>query len=222
MCSAFHWSECGSDGGKCLKNSDALFYYCCVSSAKFLLKKKYPHHFPSRWNAGSQFLSEKQIREMLPSLSVVKASSGEDHLCVSELLVGSFAFGVQAMNFMVPSFAYEVRTTWCILGLLGRVRSAARLGKIQASISNWCHVERLWWFGRLSWPLLLIVYIYFFGCQGWLAWAMNPVGGGVGLGLHVSAGQKTNSVSWLASLAPPLYKKLNLGKEDRAHQISTF
>lgn len=51
---------------------------------------------------------------------------------------------------------------------------------------------------------------------------MNPVGGGVGLGLHVSAGQKTNSVSWLASLAPPLYKKLNLGKEDRAHQISTF
>ncbi|KAK9197827.1 hypothetical protein WN944_013010 [Citrus x changshan-huyou] len=104
---------------------------------------------------------------MLPSLSVVKASSGEDHLCVSELLVGSFAFGVHAMNFMVPSFAYEVRTTWCILGLLGRVRSAAR---------------------------------------EWLAWAMNPVGGGVGLGLHVSAGHKTNSVSWLASLTPPFNK----------------
>ena len=145
--------------------SDALLYYCCVSSAKFLLKKKYPHHFHSRWNAGSQFLAEKQIREMLPSLSVVKASSGEDHLCVSELLVGSFAFGVHAMNFVVPSFAYEVRTTWCILGFLRPVRY---LGKIQAFISNWCHVERLWWFGRLSWPLLLIVYFFFFfGRDGW-------------------------------------------------------
>lgn len=53
---------------------------------------------------------------------------------------------------------------------------------------------------------------------------MNPVGGGVGLGLHVSAGQKTNSVSWLASLAPPFIQKVkNLERRiDRAHQISTF
>lgn len=41
---------------------------------------------------------------MLPLLSVVKASSGEDHLrlCVSELPVGSFPFGGHAINFMVP------------------------------------------------------------------------------------------------------------------------
>lgn len=170
MCSAFHWSECGSDGGKCLKNSDALFYYCCVSSAKFLLKKKYPHHFPSRWNAGSQFLSEKQIREMLPSLSVVKASSGEDHLCVSELLVGSFAFGVQAMNFMVPSFAYEVRTTWCILGLLGRVGS----GQLPA-LEKYKHLYQIgatWrdygglgsWADLCSW---LYIYIFLDARDGW-------------------------------------------------------
>lgn len=55
-------------------------------------------------------------------------------------------------------------------------------------------------------PALDCIYIYIFGCQEWLACAMNPVGGGVGLGLHVSAGHKTNSVSWLASLTPPFNK----------------
>ncbi|KAH9719530.1 Signal peptide peptidase-like 2 [Citrus sinensis] len=102
----------------------ALLYIVPFTLGTFLALGKKRGDLRVLWTRGEpERPCPHQIREMLPSLSVVKASSGEDHLCVSELLVGSFAFGVQAMNFMVPSFAYEVRTTWCILGLLGRVGS---------------------------------------------------------------------------------------------------
>lgn len=60
---------------------------------------------------------------------------------------------------------------------------------------------------------IYIYNIFFFGCQEWLAWATNPVGGGVGQApLHVSAGQTTNIVSWLASLAPPFVQKVKSWK----------